>query len=113
MMVLPLIVWLVELVLPLPAIVEEIAKAIIVRRAEKWQQALGLGLMFGLSETMLFLVNANWLGNFSAVWRRLLLTVPMHGATSLVFYAGGKKYWWLGLAAAILMHAGFNLKIAS
>ena len=112
MMVLPLIVWLVELVLPLPAIVEEIAKAIIVRRAEKWRQALGLGLMFGLSETMLFLVNANWLGNFSAVWR-LLLTVPMHGATSLVFYAGGKKYWWLGLAAAILMHAGFNLKIAS
>ena len=32
---------------------------------------------------------------------RLLLTVPMHGATSLVFYAGGKEVLdRLGLAVA-------------
>lgn len=113
MMVLPGFLWLVELVLPFPAVVEEIAKAMIVRRADKWQQALGLGLLFGLSESMLFLVNANWLGNLNAIWWRLLLTVPMHGITSLSFYAAGRRYWWLGLALAILIHAVFNLRIGN
>lgn len=113
MMVLPVFLWLVELMLPYPVIVEEIAKAMVVRRAENWRKALGLGLVFGLSEAMLFLANANWLGSFSPIWWRLILTAPMHGIASLVFYATGKKYWWLGLAGAMIIHAVFNLKIAS
>lgn len=112
MLILPMILWFVEKVFPYPALVEEMTKALVVYRAGGWRQAFGLGLIFGLSEAVLFLVNANILQNMSAIFWRLLLTVPMHGVTSLVFFVF-RRQWWLGLTLAVLSHCLFNLKIAS
>lgn len=113
MAVLPLILWFIERVLPFPVLIEELAKALVIYRAGSWKQAVGLGLVFGFSEAVLFMVNANLLQNMSAVWWRLLLTVPMHGVTAAMMVIFGKKFWPLGLALAILVHGLFNLKIAS
>ncbi len=109
MAILPMILWFVELILPFPVLLEELAKALVVYRAANWKQAAGLGLVFGLGEAILFLVNANWLGSLGPIWQRLLLTVPMHGLTAAVMVAFGKP----GLILAVLIHALFNLKIAS
>lgn len=109
MAILPMILWFVELVLPFPAVIEELAKALVVYRAGSWKQAGGLGLVFGLSEAWLFLINANQLGSLFSFWQRLLLTVPMHGLTAVLMVRFGKP----GLVLAILIHYLFNLKIAS
>ncbi|MCX6816685.1 MAG: hypothetical protein NTZ93_02390 [Candidatus Beckwithbacteria bacterium] len=113
MLILPMIVWFVELVLPFPALIEEAAKALVIYRSSSLRQAFGLGLVFGFSEAILFLVNANLLQNMSAIFWRLLLTMPMHGITAAMIVVFGKRYWWLGLMLAILTHYLFNLKIAS
>lgn len=109
MAVLPMILWFVERVLPFPALIEELAKALVVYRSGSWHKALGLGLVFGLSEAWLFLINANQLGNLFGFWQRLFLTVPMHSVTAAVMIIFGKP----GLVLAILIHYLFNLKIAS
>ena len=113
MAILPLILWFLERFLPFPVLIEEAAKAIFVVRAVSKKQALTLGLLFGISEAILFLINANLLLNLNSFWLRLVLTVPMHGVTALLIYLGGKRYWWLGLAGAIAVHELFNLAVRS
>jgi len=103
MAVLPFGLWFIEQVLPFPAVVEELAKALVVYRVAGWKPAFGLGLVFGFSETVLFTLNT------FDLWQRLLLTVPMHGLTAAVMVRFGKP----GLVLAILIHYLFNLKIAS
>lgn len=101
--ILPFILWFVEQLLPFPAVIEELAKAVFVYRAGNWKQALGLGMVFGFSEALLYLLNPGpW-------WERLWLTVPLHGLTAALMYQFGKA----GLVLAILVHYLFNLKIAS
>lgn len=101
MAVLPFGLWFAERLLPYPAVVEELAKAIFVYRSRTGKEAFGLGLVFGFSEAVLFLLNVPlW-------WDRLLLTVPLHGLTALVMFKFGKR----GLVLAILAHYFFNLKI--
>jgi hypothetical protein len=107
LMVLPLPLWFLEQLWPFPAVIEETAKAVFIHRARDGRQALVWGLIFGIAEAFLFLVNANLLLTFTVWWRRLLLTVPMHGLTAGTYWTL-RQPWWLGLAAAILIHAGFN-----
>jgi hypothetical protein len=107
--VLPMVLWFVEQVLPFPALIEELGKAIFVYRAKNWREAAGLGLVFGLAEAVLFLVNANQLQTMTSWLGRLLLTVPMHGVTAAIMFKFGR----FGLVLAILIHFWFNLKIAS
>ena len=107
LLVLPWVLWFVEQVLPFPALIEEAAKAVFVRRAHRFRQAVGWGLLFGLAEALLFLFNANLFMNLGGWWPRLFLTVPLHGVTAGTYYAL-RKHWWLGLAVAVLIHAGFN-----
>lgn len=117
MLVLPLMLWFVEQVLPYPVAVEETAKLLAIYYLYKskqwigWQSAFNLGLIFGLSETALFLVNANILLNLSMIWWRILLTVPMHGITTATLVVFGKHYWWLGLIGAMTVHGLFNLLV--
>jgi hypothetical protein len=115
---LPFLVWPVEMLLPYPAVIEELAKGYLVwlvvkqgPRAGGWQTALSIGLLFGGSETLLYTVNAILSGSLEALVARVLLTMPMHAATVMVMYwlgQRGKIWFGVGLVLAMVMHWGFN-----
>lgn len=105
--------------LPYPAFVEEIAKALVVfflilnLPGTKYKIAAGLlfGFLFGLSENIFYLTNIIENGEFVYFWQRCLLVTPMHIVTVLVIlFSGlaGKKWIILGLGVAIILHALFN-----
>lgn len=118
---LPFVVWPVEMLLPYPAVIEELAKGYLVwlvakdgPRAGGWQTVVSIGLLFGGSETLLYTVNAILAGNLGVLVGRVLLTIPMHVATVMVMYGVGQrgKIWFgIGLVLAMLMHWGFNVLI--
>jgi len=110
LLILPFGLWFLEQVIPFPVVLEEIVKAGVVYRAGSWRQAFGWGLLFGLSEAALYLINANLLLSLAGWWLRLIITVPMHGFSAAVFYRY-KHHWWLGLTAAVAVHALFNLTV--
>jgi RsiW-degrading membrane proteinase PrsW (M82 family) len=105
--------------LPYPAFVEEIVKALVIyffifnfsSLKQKILAALLFGLLFGLSENIFYLVNIIDSENLALLWQRFLYTMPMHVITVLVMlFAGLKKEWifCLGLLAAIIIHLLFN-----
>lgn len=105
--------------LPYPAIVEEIAKALVIfflilnLPGVKYKIAAGLlfGFLLGLSENIFYLTNFIESGDLTVFWQKFLLTIPMHIITVLVMvFAGSAKKWFLifGLAGAIVLHALFN-----
>ena len=97
-----------------PAVLEEGVKWGILRRATKPQSSelhggVVVGLVFGLSEAMLFTTNAWLSGDWQAIGIRLLLTVPMHTLTAmLIAWSMKYKISYLGLAGAMVIHAIFN-----
>ena len=71
--------------------------------------AMGIGLAYGFSELVLFSLNYWTAGMYSASLWRLLFTVPMHGATTILWFLGIKrKKVWLGTLAALALHGLFN-----
>jgi len=106
-------------VLPYPAFVEEIVKAIVIfflilnlpNFKQKILAGLLFGFIFGLSENIFYLTNVIESGNLNYFWQRMILVTPMHIATVLIMvFAGLKRKWFLifGLAGAITLHALFN-----
>lgn len=116
--VLPFILWKVEMVLPYPEVIEELVKLAIVMMILRkvgnggWYWVLAAGALLGLSESFLYLINVNFYGNIQVLWARLFLTVPMHILTISVIYRLG-KYGRFGLIVgfilAIFIHYGFNV----
>lgn len=116
----PFIVWPIEYVLPYPFVIEEIAKAVIVylipaatSKKQGIKLALLIGLLFGLTETVIYIFNILSGGTVS-FWGRILLTVPMHTLTPLVVYLTSyknKKLIVVGAFLAIIIHYLFNLLI--
>lgn len=110
----PLILLLVSSVWRYPAILEEVVKWGILRIRANGQQptvAQGalVGLVFGLSEAMLYTMNAWMSGDWVAIGMRLILTVPMHTVTGWIIGWGVKKrLGWVWLGAAMILHAAFN-----
>lgn len=110
----PLILLLLSSVWVYPAVLEEVVKWGIMRfviheSIIKIHVGAIVGLVFGLSESILFINNAWVGGEWSAIGTRLLLTVPMHGVTGMVIALGMKyKVGWMGLLVAMFLHAGFN-----
>ena len=97
-----------------PAVLEEVVKWGILRAQilDDRRQMLGgvvVGLVFGLSEAMLFSINA-WAGlQWGAMGMRLILTVPMHVATAMIIaYAMSKRMGVVGVVLAMIVHGGFN-----
>jgi hypothetical protein len=117
----PVAALVVEQVLPEPWLVEEVIKALVVARASKLpdkylKTALAAGFLFGISETMLYVVNVSMLGFADPLGWRLLLTVPMHAVTALVFaYFSRGRGWWLviGLTMAMAIHGVFNVVVGN
>lgn len=114
----PFVLWPIERVIPMPVVVEEIYKGWLVwlvlrsgrRNGLIW--VFGLGLGFGMSETMLYLLNFLQSGDLSSWGLRFVTAVPMHVITTIIQYGG-----WvmgagpLGIIPAILGHQWFNSNI--
>lgn len=111
----PFVLALVLRLLPLGILLEEVFKGALViwltksdRRASLLA-AMGVGLAYGFSELVLFSLNYWPVGmSLASLWR-LLLTIPMHGVTTMLWLLGARKgKVWLGAAAALAVHLGFN-----
>lgn len=108
----PFPLWLVENILPYPHIIEELFKFFIVKYSPKknnWLFPLVLGIIFSLSETVLYLINFFTLGNFSNLPLRLVTTTTLHtGLFFLQYYSRNSHYRYLTLILAIILHFLYN-----
>lgn len=110
----PLILLLLSSVWTYPAVLEEVVKWGILKlgNGEKVigvRQGLIVGLVFGLSETILYSANAWTSAQWGPMILRLLLTVPMHTVTAMVIAWGmQKRMGWMGLVIAMAIHGLFN-----
>lgn len=114
----PFVLILLGAVIPLHYAMEEMWKLAVVAKMTKDREvhmsalpAAGIGLLFGFSELILFVMNALTAHTAEMLYGRFMITVPMHGITSLAIFVIGRKggVWWLvGLVAAIIIHGTFN-----
>jgi RsiW-degrading membrane proteinase PrsW (M82 family) len=114
----PFFLWPIEIFLPYPFIIEEIAKAIIIiplrdlNRTAKFKLAVVVGFLFAISESTLYIFNIAKMGNTVTFIQRLFLTTPLHITTVAVilFFASkrGKVYFILGVLLASVIHLLFN-----
>lgn len=119
---LPFLVWPVEVLLPWPFVIEEVGKAWLAWQVAAkgaadawWKLGLAIGVLFGGSELLLYVVNAILVGNFRPLWLRLGLTAPMHVVTVLVISWWAKKGFGglvIGTFLGIAIHFGFNYFVA-
>ncbi len=117
----PFVVWPIELILPYPYIIEELAKAILVftllnlpERLTKIKLAILIGVLFAFSESVLYLFNIQLVGNIQTYFIRLLVTIPLHVITTLIILLPAlknKKLIIVGVIFASLVHYLFNLYI--
>lgn len=117
----PFVIWPIELLLPYPYIVEELAKAILVfsllglkKRSEKIKLAILIGVLFAFSESVLYLFNIQLVGSMRTFLVRLLVTIPLHATTTLVILLPAlknKKLIIVGFFLAAIIHYLFNLFI--
>lgn len=118
----PLFLLPIEWLLPYPAIVEEVFKAVLVliilRISSKHLQikvAILAGLLFALSESIFYLGNFLTQGNIPVWFVRLALTSLLHCLTFLVILVPAQKGKILiipGLMLAILIHLLYNFLIS-
>lgn len=115
----PVFALLIEQLIADAWFVEEIIKALVITRASYLEDkflrvAVIAGLVFGLSEAMLYVVNASFLWTLEPIGWRLLFTVPMHAITGLVFaYFSRGKGWWMvvGMSLSMAIHGLFNVVV--
>lgn len=115
----PLVLLLLASVWKYPAVLEELVKYGIMRvgaieRPTSPQTGIVVGLVFGLSEAILYTANAWTSAQWGPMALRLVLTVPMHTITAVVIAWGmQKRMGWVGVVVAMVMHGGFNMLISS
>ncbi len=108
----PFPLWLIESVLPWPFVFEELFKLMMVKqiKGSNILYPIILGVLFSVSETMMYLINFLQLGNFEQLPLRIVLTTTLHVGTYGIMY-GLRKYkygLYLGLLLGILIHWEFN-----
>lgn len=110
----PLLFLLVSSVWQYPALLEEVVKwgimqNSVVGRSVQVKDGIIVGLVFGLSEAILYTSNSWVSGDWNAMLYRIALTVPMHTLTAMITALGMKKgVWYIGLIASIVLHLMFN-----
>lgn len=105
----PLALLLVASIWSYPAVLEEIVKWGILklgvdRHLLRARDGAVVGLVFGLSEAVLFSLNAWSGGEWGPLVSRLLLTVPMHAVT------GGVTAWGIPLRSSELRRDAVSLR---
>jgi len=116
--ILPFTLWPIEYFFPYPHVVEELAKALLVTGLNKHKAAYLIavcsGLVFAISESVLYMMNIVATQHISTLGVRLLLTIPLHAGTTLImlaFYRFEKNYLTAGVVIAIAIHYLFNLYV--
>lgn len=115
----PLFLWPAELYLPVPFLLEEIVKALLVyplaiseiKFSDKVKLGVIIGVLFSITESVLYLFNIYQTGSLNTLLTRLLITTLLHVTTVLIILVPTKvsRYWIiLGLLMAILVHYLFN-----
>ncbi len=110
----PVILLLVSTVVSYPPVLEEMVKWGVLKLTASGQQLTGkhgamVGLVFGLSEAVLYLSSVWSSGQWQALGWRLILTVPMHAVTGSIIGSGMRKgAGWIALGLAMTLHAAFN-----
>lgn len=116
----PFLLWPIEIILPFPYLVEELFKLFIVLFILKDKSdenpvatIVVSGILFSLSETVLYIFKINAYGDIGILFARLIYTTVLHTTTFLVIYYASKKkpFLYLGLLAAILIHYLYNVYI--
>lgn len=118
-MVTPFLLIPIEIMLPWPSIIEELLKFLMIRwwtkviktKKNDWTYALMAGIMFAVSESILYSDKIMSLGKWWFMPERLILTVAMHSTTMLLILFGvkkGKVYGLLALLGAIVIHESYN-----
>lgn len=119
--ILPFIIWPIELLLPYPYIVEEIAKGVLVLfvinlpdKSTQIKIVLASAATFTLSETVLYSLNIALVGDLSTLLTRFILTTILHSLTMLIILISTFQNKWFvptGVAAAMLIHYFYNVLI--
>lgn len=115
----PFLVFPIEFYLPYPHVVEEIPKAILVyfllevsNKKQSLKIAIILGVLFSVSETILYTFNFFMLTSLGPLIKRLILTSILHSLTIVVMLLIGmrnKKLLPFGLLLGIFIHYLYNL----
>jgi hypothetical protein len=119
---LPAFIWPIELILPYPYLVEEIAKGLLIfwiissdeTTTLKLKIVVAVGVLFSFSELVLYLFNIYLVGDLSTIFVRLALTTFLHVVTSLIIFIPGikdRRLMVLGLILAVVIHYLFNYYI--
>ncbi len=113
---LPFVLWPIELFLPFPYIVEELAKFLCMAWLKKarffWVTLFAL--FFSVSEGVLYLMNYFALGSLRDLPFRLTVTTLMHVTTTLIIFSAIHEKWpyrAVSLVIAMLFHFVFNSKL--
>ena len=112
----PLLLLLVSSVWQYPAVLEEAVKWGILRNSVvgrvvevEVKDGMVVGLVFGLSEAILYSTNSWASGDWNAMLYRIALTVPMHTLTAMITALGMKRgVGYIGLIIAMVLHVMFN-----
>lgn len=117
-LILPFILWPIEVVLPYPYVLEEIAKGGLVfialsfsSRRKQLVCAFLIGFSFTLSENVLYLFNIFAIGTVSFFLQRIFFTGLLHVGTTLLILAVSlkdKRLLVLGIFLAGVIHYLFN-----
>ena len=104
---------LLTLVWAYPAVLEEVVKWAILKFGDSsnvgFRTGVYVGLSFGVSEAILYCMNAWVSAQWGVIVLRLLLTVPMHVVTAgFIGWSIKHNYGYLGLILSMVIHATFN-----
>ncbi len=116
----PLPILFIEWIIPIPSIIEELFTVLIVLLIYKQEKVLKksllkylvlAGILFSVSEAILYLNNIFLNGNTNLFLIRLVFTTIIHTSNFIFIYLLGKKgVYWLILAfiIAVLIHYIYN-----
>jgi len=112
----PFPLLIVEQLLPFPFLIEEIFRYFVVKNTPEknnWLYPIVFGILFSLSETMLYLVNFFKLGNFENLFLRIILTTSLHTGLFVLmyFFRSRKALSILFLVNAIIIHYLYNFQV--
>lgn len=118
----PFILYPIELILPYPYIIEEIAILLLIlpllteKTSTQIKMTIVIGILFTFSESVLYTFNMAAVGTPTTLVLRLTTTGTLHIATPLIMIAGYHLYKTkgiiIGFICSVTLHYIFNLVVS-